>query len=97
MLALHWASSPSSSRFPEPPAAIPFGTASPGPGAATPSWEELLVFKFFTRVVVHEALLDLGTELGPGVSPPSFPCSLFPELTAQPRNVGRYPEGMPWL
>lgn len=70
MLALHWASSPSSSCFPQPPAAIPFGTASPGPGAAIPSWEELLVFKFFTLVVIHEALLDLGTELGLGGEPP---------------------------
>lgn len=66
-LALHWACSPSSSCFPEPPAAIPCGTATPGSGAATPGWEELLVFKFFTLVVIHEALLDLGTELGPGL------------------------------
>lgn len=67
VLAQPWASSPSSSSFPEPPAAIPFGTAAPGLGAATPSWEELLVFKFSTLVVIHEALLDLGTELGPGL------------------------------
>lgn len=69
VLLLQRASSPSSSRSPEPPAAIPWGTARPGPGAATPSWEELLLFKFFTLVVIHEALLDLGTELGLGVSP----------------------------
>lgn len=85
------------------------GTAPPAPASqslllpfplAQPvlAREELLVFKFFTLGVIHEALLDLGTELG--VSPPpvlAVLLSLFPELAARPRNVGRYPKGMPWL
>lgn len=66
VLALHWASVP-----PAPASQsllLPFPLAQPvlALELPPPSWEELLVFKFFT-------LLDLGTELGLGVSAPVLP------------------------
>lgn len=51
----------------------------PPPAGRSRCW----FLNFFTFVVIHEALLDLGTELGPGlgVSPPVLPCSLSSQLS----------------
>lgn len=75
VLVLHPA--PAAPSFPRARCCHPLWHSQSWPGSCQPPPEfgrSCWFLNFFTLVVIHEALLDLGTELGLGVSPPlSFP------------------------